>query len=173
MEMNRTSELGSSGKIIHQGDDLRSLELNSEGQLEMGNNFTVSLNFATKRLWLLRFRLVTTPHHWIYKMNRRSPCSRRKTQTCVIRLRNYAKILTPISRLQEGAATVGTVRLDAVHGEATKCAQTAARLRSTWNMSATSWRSSFLSCLFPSRKTRTSSRSSTRCWTSHGRTSTH
>jgi len=50
MEMNRTSELGSSGKIIHQGDDLRSLELNSDGQLEMGNNFTVSLNFETKRL---------------------------------------------------------------------------------------------------------------------------
>jgi len=36
--MNRTSELGSSGKIIHQGDDLGELELGSDGLASAGNN---------------------------------------------------------------------------------------------------------------------------------------
>ena len=40
--LNRTDELdmgmGSSGKIIHQGDDLRSLEMGSDGMIEPANN---------------------------------------------------------------------------------------------------------------------------------------
>mmetsp|Transcript_27190 Transcript_27190/g.31889 ORF Transcript_27190/g.31889 Transcript_27190/m.31889 type:complete len:126 (-) Transcript_27190:571-948(-) len=38
IELNRTSELGSSGKVIHQGDDLRELEMGSEGLMEAENN---------------------------------------------------------------------------------------------------------------------------------------
>ena len=46
MGNNRTSELelGSSGKIIHHGDDLRSLEMASDGMLSANNgSFRVSL----------------------------------------------------------------------------------------------------------------------------------
>ena len=49
--LNRTSELGlgSSGKIIHQGDDLRSLEVGSDGIIDHPDNSSfgaVSLNYS-------------------------------------------------------------------------------------------------------------------------------
>ena len=51
MGLNRTSELDSSGKIVHQGDDLRSLEMGSDGMIEGANDsFRVSiLNFSFRK----------------------------------------------------------------------------------------------------------------------------
>ena len=45
LDLNRTSELGDSGKVIHQGDDLRGLELGSDGAMEgASNSYRVSFD---------------------------------------------------------------------------------------------------------------------------------